>query len=67
MERKRLSNREISSMVGLVEVLRIEGSNAVLKVEDGADEIRDVLAVDLAEAFRLSSDGRIDGVLIEGA
>jgi len=67
MSRKRLSNREISAMVGSLEILRIEGRNAVLRaLDDDGEEIREALAVDLAEAFRLSSGGHIDGVIIEG-
>jgi plasmid replication initiation protein len=66
MPRKRLSNREATSLLGSLEIVRIEGHCAVLAARDDAGaEIRDALTVDLAEALRLSSGGQIDGVIIE--
>jgi plasmid replication initiation protein len=68
MKRKRLSNEEIIRMLPRLQILRIEGRTAILRAAEGCgDEIRDVLAVDLATAFKLSSREFINGVIIEDA
>lgn len=69
MQRKRVSNRELSSMFDDLQILRIEGRTAILRARDkeARGEIENLIGVDLAEAFRLSSGGNIDGVIIEAA
>ena len=46
-------------------IVRIDGKTAILCAADFRDEIENLLEVDLAEAFRVSSGGSIDGLIIE--
>ena len=69
MPSKRVSNRELSSIFDDLKMLRIEGQTAILQAwnKEARDEIETLLGVDLADAFRLSSGGKITGVIIEAA